>query len=555
MNRTRTMRLAAAATLLAAAGRAGAQVETAQFLETNEHGSFLRSTYRLPGVQPWVGDHEGRIALTTPRWVQDDGGLRWIPNEVSLGDDGAILFAGLGTNNQSLRLYGTGASQSVFDHTQTGSAGPFVAVADHAGVAAGMVVVDLDPGQEFAYEATVHVFSTTSSGTPAWSYAFPTTLNYFGGGVAISDDGSRILMWKADPHISKLRVETFDRQGNSISSGQLGYDANFHARQTRLSDDGRRAYFNILARSYIYDTTTGQMEYEHNIGASFDAHAFSGDGNRFAFGNFGYVRVFGETSPGVWSQLANYTTPSGTFVSRCALNRVGSRLGYLIQRYSPGYDQVSVGMYDVDAQSRLFEHLYDAAGTSNQLAASSCAIDDEGEYVSGSTWGDSFNATPEGFVFDAAGNATCEIDSRGSAMTSDMDAAGDVLAMGCKAVHANTFGNGGDVIVADAFPQELHVLGYARAGGTVELRVAQTGQRVQIAVCRELGNSNTPFGPSELNLNALLTTIGPITIPNGGLIRLIQIPGSLAGRIIHVQAGISGGNPHLTNKVSVRIQP
>lgn len=534
-------------------------LDVAHRVETNADGSFIRTIYRSGGQEVMIDDLHGRIALTTPRWIQDDGGASWIPSEMSLGDDGAMLFTGLGLNNESLRMQGTGSSQEVFDFDALNSENPYVNMADHAGLAAGMVIFDLDPGSEYEFEATGHVFTTTSDGTPAWSYTFPTTLNYFGGGVAVSDNGSRVLMWKADPHINKCRIEAFDAQGNSISSGQIGYESNgnffFNSRQTRLSDDGSRAYFNIGTHIYIYDVATATVLNDLDMGASFDSHAFSGDGKRFAYGYFGYFRVWGETSPGAWTQIAQRSFSGGTFVARCALNKDGSRLGYLNQRYTPNYDHIDVGLYNVDAQAVLFEHAYDAPGTTLQMFAAGCAVDDKGEYVAGASWGDSLNVTPEGFVFDAAGNATCEVDSRGSAFAMDIDSAGDVYAMGTKAVHANSFGRGGDIIVADAYPQDLHVLGYARAGGTIELRVAQTGQRVQVAVCRSLGNSNTPFGPSELNLGTLLTTIGPINIPNGGLIRNLTIPGNFAGRIVHLQGGVTGGNPHLTNKVSVRIQP
>jgi hypothetical protein len=212
-------------------------------------------------------------------------------------------------------------------------------------------------------------------------------------------------------------------------------------------------------------------------------------------------------------------------------------------------------MYDVNANSMMFNAPYDAPGTSFQLSARGCDIDANGDYVAGCSWGDSFGTTPEGFVYDSAGNVTAEIDTRGSANDCDLDAAGDVFAMGCKAVHANQSGNGGDVVCADAYEQDLHVTGFAKAGQQVTLRVARTGQQVQIAVCRSLGSSNTPLGRSELNLSTLIQTIGPVAIPNGGLNRLATIPNALAGQIVHLQAGITGGNNHLTNKVSVRVQP
>ena len=533
-------------------------VEVAHRAVTNENGAFTQTLYRSEGRVAVVDDQSGHIALNTPRWIQADGGLAWIPNEMSLGDDGAMVFTGLGLNNESLRMQGTGSSQEVFDFDALGSEGQYVNIADHAGLAGGMVVIDTDPGGGYDFEATVHIFKTTSTGTPEWSYTFPKTLNYFGGGVAISDDGSRVLMWKADPNIGKCRIEAFDAQGNSISSGQLGYGTNYHSRQTRLSDDGKRAYLNIGTHIYIYDVDSASVLNDLDMGASFDSHAFSGDGKRFAYGYFGYFRVYGETSPGVWTQIAQKTFPGSTFIARCDLNKDGSRIGYLNQRYSPNYDHIDVGLFDVNAQSVLFEHAYDAPGTTLQMFSSGCAVDEKGDYVAGSSWGDSFNTTPEGFVFDAAGNATCEIDSRGSAFAMDLDSAGDVFSMGCKATHANNFGNGGDIIIADAYPQDLHVLGYAQAGGQLELRVARTSQStqsVQVAVCRQLGNSNTPLGRSELDLSTLLTTIGPISIPNGGLVRTITVPGALAGKIVHLQGGVTGGNPHLTNKVSVRVQP
>lgn len=528
---------------------------TRQVLEVNEHGAFVRESYSDGRVM--LDPSQGSISMvTTPRWIDADNGLLWSSPMVALGDDGAILMAGKGLNNESVTMYGTGSSTPVFDFSTVGSEAPIVDVADHAGVAASMIVVDQDQGQGYDFEATVHVWTTTSNGTPAWSYTYPRTLNYFGGGVAVSDNGQVILTWKADPNINMLRVEAFTRNGNSISSGLLGYDTNIHSRQTRLSDDGSRAYFNIGARAYIYDVASGTVEYEHNIGASFDSHALSGDGKRFAFGNFGFFRVYEEISQGNWSQVATRSVGGGTFVAQVDLNADGSRLGYTVQRYSPAYDHIEIGMYDVDNSTELFNTAYDAPGTSFQLSVRGCEIDDAGDYVAGCSWGDSFGATPEGFVYDAAGNATCELDSLGSAFFCDLDSAGDVFAMGTKGAHANEFGNGGDVYCSDAYEQDLHVTGFARAGQTVTLQVARTGSSAQIAVCRSLGSSNTPLGQSELNLNTLLQTIGPVSIPNGGLNRVVTIPNGLAGQIVHLQAGISGGqNPHLSNKVSVRIQP
>ena len=54
-----------------------------------------------------------------------------------------------------------------------------------------------------------------------------------------------------------------------ISSGELfstsGSNTFFHSRQTRLSDDGSRAYFNIGTAVIIYNVTTGTEEFRTDV--------------------------------------------------------------------------------------------------------------------------------------------------------------------------------------------------------------------------------------------------------------------------------------------------
>ncbi|MBL1217781.1 MAG: hypothetical protein D8M59_09830 [Planctomycetes bacterium] len=542
-----------------------AEQDIRRFAEVDAGGARVVTEYQdaASGRTIQLSDDTGCMpeVVTSPNWVEADGGLAWICRDIAVGDNGAMVLAGKGLNNESLTMYNATSATPVWDFDALDSEDPIVSMAQRANRAAGMVIYDMDPGPDYDFEATVHVFSNTGDGTPEWSYTFPRTLNYFGGGTAVSDDGDVVLMWKADPNSQYLLVEAFRGDGTPISSGQVQtvYNGNvyFHARQTVLSDDGRRAYFNVGVEAVIYDVQTASVIYSHSINASFDSHALSGDGKTFAFGYFGYFEAWRETTPGNWNRVARQTQAGSTYVARLDLNDDGSRLGYQIQQYSPAYDHIEIGMYDVDNDVDMFHSSYDAPGTAYQLACAGVRVDQNGDSVAGISWGDSSHATPEGFVYDAAGNVTCEISARGSAFGIGFDADGDVLAMGTKAVHANEFGNGGDVMVADAYDKTLRIVGYPVRGGTINLEVPAVGQQVRIVVCSGLGVSNTPYGPTEVDLGTELRRLGPYAIPGQGLVLPIDIPNSnsLAGRALHFQALITGPGGELTNKVSIRVQP
>lgn len=501
----------------------------------------------------------GARTVTAPRWRQDDNGLAWIADAVAAGDNGAVVIAGKGLNNEGVTVYHAVDPQPIFDFSTLGSEYPVVALADRAPLAAALVVTDRDPGSAYDFEGVVDVWSTTGNGTPAWTYTFPRTVNYFGGGVTISDDGSIVLAWKADPISGTLLVRTFDGAGNLLASGALSVGTSFHSRQTRLSDDGTRAYFNIGAYAVIYDVLAGVEEYRHNIGASFDAHDLSGDGRRFAYGQFGYFRVYEETAPGVWSQIVHRSFSGSTYVGVVALNGDGSRCAFLNQRYAPAMDHFEVGVHDVVANSGIFLANWDAPGTAYQLSGRACRLDDAGDYAAFCSWGDSLNAVPEGLVYEVAtGTLSASLDSPGSANMIDLDADGDVMVMGTKAVHANTFGNGGSVFAMDAFDQDLHVLGWPQVGGAVSLTVPGGPAQAIFSACRALGATPTPLGVAEIDVNTELWRSPTLAVPPGGLNLAVSVPPNpaLAGMAVHLQGALLGpGYGRLTNKVSLRLQP
>jgi hypothetical protein len=373
--------------------------------------------------------------------------------------------------------------------------------------------------------------------------------------VAVSDNGNRIVA-AASNTTGFLHVRVWDRSGAALGSWDIAAAANL--RYGAIDDAGERLYAALYnGTALIYDLNTGALLHTQNIGASFDSHAISGDGKTIAYGTFSGIYVVQETSPGVWSQVAFRSNPSASYTGRVALNQDGSRAGFAMQRYSPAADYFEAGILDVSTGSDLNLQVFSAPGSAYQLNPSGLAMSDAGDVMVGGSWGDSLNATPEVFSMDDQGNLLGSVDLPGSVFAIDMDADGDVVLAGSKAVHANTFGNGGAMTCIDAADQTLHMSGYPQQGGFLNVESPAGANALTFSVTTSLGNSMTPFGMSELDISTELTRMGPNTIPTGGMSIPLSIPtrASLAGLLIHVQGVRFGAINELTNKVSIRLLP
>lgn len=533
--------------------QAAPPAQTSEYLEVTPQGAFVRTGQGPIGAHDLGSKHQ---MVTGSRWEIGDGGLAWIGYGTDIGDNGGVVMASRGLNNEGVTVWTSFSQDELFADDMLDSQTPQVAVADRAPFAASMEIQDMDPSANYDYEASVDFYSTLGDGTAEWSYVFPRTLNYFGGGVAISNDAKIVVAWKADPNTGDLLIEAFDQLGNSVSSGTLNDGASFHARQARLSDDGSRAYFFIGTSAYIYDVFAGAQIHSHYIGASFDSHAFSGDGKTFAYGTFGSLRVYRDNGAG-WS-LHHTQSMSGGYVARLDLDADGNRLGYLNQQYSPAMDRIDVGMIDLDTNTLMFNDGLSAPGTSFQLAASGIELNDDGDVLVGCSWGDSLNTTPEAFAYDDAGNMTASIDLGGSAFGISVGPDGEVAAAGSKAVHANTFGNGGAITCFDPFEQNFHLDGVTRQGNIVNLMYLVTPNYATMGFSAGLAPSPTPLGVFDIDLNALLHQQTFPVPPGSGVVPMaVPTNPALAGQDVHIQGyqTYGPGNNVMTVKASTRIYP
>lgn len=491
-------------------------------------------------------------AVSGPRWQQTDSGLAWIGSSAAVGDSGAAAIAGKDLNNEAISCWATGSDTPIFDHSVNGAWVVKAAIADRNNRAAGLVNYDLG-GSNF--QATVSVWDSSGNGTADWSATMPTTGNVISSTISVSDDGDRIVA-AVSSSAGLLHLRVWDRNGLLIGSWDIAAAANM--RYGAIDDSGSRFYAALYnGTALIYDLNTGALLHTESIGATFDSHAISGDGKTIAYGTFSGLYVVRETSPGVWGQVAFRANPGSSYTSRATLNQDGTRAGFGVQRYSPAYDHIEVGIFDVTSGLDLNSQMFDAPGTAYQLVMSGVVLNDAGDVLAGCSWGDSLNATPEVFTLDDQGNLLGSVDLPGSAHSVDIDPDGDVVLAGSKAVHANVSGHGGAITCIDAADQTLHMSGYPQLGGSLNLESPAGANALTFSVTTSLGNSMTPFGMSELDIATEIMRVGRTTIPVGGLSRPLLIPThpSLAGMLVHVQGVRFGTINELTNKVSLRLLP
>jgi len=491
-------------------------------------------------------------ASTGPRWQEDDAGLAWIGQRVAMGDSGAWMVGAKELNNEMVTAYATGSSTPLFDFSVVGASVVRPAASNRSGTLAALATFDQGG---FSFQSTVYSWDRMSGGTPTWTAILPVTGNVIAGFVDVNHDGSRTVAAVSNTN-GTTHIRVFDRAGVVVNSYDLAASANI--RYGAIDATADRLYLGMYnGFCEIYDLNTGTLLHSRSLGGSFDAHAFSADGKTFAYGNFGGTFVAQEISPGVWSTVASRGGPGGTYVGQVALNANGSRCGFAVQRYTPNYDHLEIGMIDVVSGADLFVNNLDAPGTTAQLIASGLKMDGKGDYLAGISWGDSLNITPEVFVYDATGALTSSVDTPGSAFGLDMDQDGDVLAAGTKAVHANNFGNGGSIWAVDAFEQDFHIVGFPQLGGTLSFETPDGANSFAYIISSGLDDTLTPFGIRQVDLGLSVLTTTAVPIPVGGLSISATIPviPGLLGTTYHAQGIRLDVNNTLTNKVSFDLVP
>lgn len=526
----------------------------------------LLSLAAQAGAAPAAQD-VGRV-----RWSHFDEGASWVPDDISVGDDGAAVFAGLLHNAPDLRLFPGGSAEPVF--ATLPDVGLFtlrtkVALADSAPVAVSLTTHQTTSGsQDPDIVAIVRAYDVTGDGQPLWEHVLPESDWNTTPGVAVSDEGDVVLVWWSVEDLGGMLVTAWDADGAQISQSVIPHaNGSLWPDEAALSRDGSTALFSLplLGQAVVYDVPAGKVKASVVDNGIFSGHALSGDGRRIAGVHWdfqvGYrLRVYELDAQDQPVPIFEEIYSEDSFrVPAVALDHDGSRVAYSVQKVNPT-TAFTIHLRDLDAGQELFAKKFGAPKSTLQLWGIALQLDDAGETVACANWGDSLNKTPEVLALDDQGNVLVGVDARGSALYVDLSRDGELLAAGCKATHATLFGSGGDVYLVETRANRLRLEGTPRLGEELELSVHADPEFDRAILLASDALADAPLGDLRLDVSAGRRVLGTYALQSGQLETRFEIPLAfeLAGTAAHFQAVLvddDTGARKVTNKVSVRFLP
>lgn len=363
-------------------------------------------------------------------WVYND--VASIPESVALGDGGDDSWVGHWLNDERVSHFDT-----------TGSGTPTFAyslVSENPDVVGVSAAADRSFAAVISWNASssvrIRAFTEAGGATPLWTYDFGAGFNNSGQhGVDVNDDGSVIAACAYDGTNSKVAI--LDDTGAQVNSTTVaGYCSG-----VELSGDGSRFVVTAGANAIVYDTATMTQLYSLGASGSGGYHRISRDGSAIACGGFN-IRAAREVS-GVWTTVYNGTGSNQWFGWGVALSGDGETLFTVAHNYIQNYLPNEHRLVDLTSGSQIASWTYTGTGAW-QNSVVGCQANDDGTVFAAASWGDQGNTQPEVRIFDRTLAMIGSIDTDGSPFDLSMTPDGNFVLVGTKAVHANTFGSGGN---------------------------------------------------------------------------------------------------------------
>ena len=400
---------------------------------TTHEGTFL-----VPAMFELDGPYPNPPQPTSVLW-QYANPFFMVPESVSLSPTVSTLWVGNWLNNvrlQKFALPGDGTPIDVKFSPGSGHASRAAKDAD--------LCVWLE-GTAFTGPYTLSAFRSTSN-TEIWSYPFDPSFNngfYAKDAMRVSRDGAKVVIglnaYDQNTQINLGRLFVLD--GNTGALLQT-WDTNLFIGGLDLSDDGSLAWVQASAQGFLVDTATGAVLFNQTVSGAGGRPAMSGNGDVLALGGFN-LRAWKKVG-GVYQNFLNFTAPTSWFGWGLGVSRDGSTIGAMSHDYNANYLNTVTRTWDVATGTMLGSYFTFGGGASQDSIVAGIFTDDGSRFTVAS-WGTDDNAHPEVMIFDRNVNLMSWVDTPGSPFGLDMTGNGQYVAVGSKAVHANTFGNGGHV--------------------------------------------------------------------------------------------------------------
>ena len=399
--------------------------------------------------------------LTPPGllWSFNDNGQGWIGTTVALGDHGGQVFSELHKNVQAAVLL------SAFDHDPASplwsdpalnTDGRKVASSEDSDlhIAVHEVVVGLQRRVELeAYRS--------ASSQPVWNYTF-TPLIAGGSNVGVSRDGERVVACIYNANAARVELAIFDGEaGALLSYTLLPVTGALHAFD--LSADGTTLLVTADTTLHVIDIASATVAFSVDVATSLDAAAISGDGDVLACGGFNWMRVWERNSSGTWATTFTRFVPGSNYVGALDVSRDGSTIAYAFTYYD-AFLTVRVEAFDVATKVVTMSDVVTGIGILQNIVGDVAVCADGSRFAVG-LWGDAVNSVPELRYYARNQNAPLStVDMPGSVFAVAISPDGRHVAAAGKAVHANTLGNGGSIVLFDSGNADFRLEGLPRIG-------------------------------------------------------------------------------------------
>lgn len=487
-------------------------------LEVTAEGAFERRRYGETVV-----DASTSQALTAAGtlWTHTSGGAAWIGTAVSIGDVGGQVFTEYDLNNEAAELFSAYDTDPPTPVWSDGSPlGTEFRMVDSASATDTHIAIDqvILGGDGTTRQAVLRKYSSGSA-TPDWTYTFAPIINA-AGKCAISRDGQTIVAAIMNSNTLSVEIAVFGPgSGTPTSYTVLPPGTSTSLRGWDLSADGSTLYFTQGVIVHIFDVATQTVSFTTSVGASFDSHAISGDGSVFAFGNFGNIRVW-EKSGASYTNTITKTLSGSNYVAMIDISDDSSTVAYAWYFYSPGLT-VQVNALDVASGNvTMTDTVTGTGGFQNTVGGVSCSAD--GSRFAVGLWGDQGNVAEEIRVYSSTQNAALHTSNLpGSVFSIDISADGQRVVAGSKAVHANTFGNGGQIDLVDTGDEDFILRGTPSIGTNVAYEVHGTPGVPALLLTAPLPEDPPKIFPGVGTLyvkRSLITITSLGTIPGGGVL-------------------------------------
>lgn len=432
--------MSVAVTALAAVS-AQAQQGTRQVFHIDDQGARVE---RLSGTIEGGAAHAGATRGQEVLWQYHH--VLGIANTVAIADSANDTWGALELNAERMLAFdtdGDGTPVYEFEFEAETPDGASVASAEDGSLGV-LFTSTLSNGVK------VRAFTKAGGNTPVWTYDFPAGVDGVSHNAAtvhwvdVSADGSIVATVGTNLTTSEAYVAILD---GATGAELVGAWFTPVISAVELSDDGSRAILTQGATALVVDTSNLQVLHSFSVIGSGSFHRLSRDGRVAVAGGFNYV-AWREDEGGNWQLVLNRTSVNNWF-GGMAVSGDGQTMFVVSHNYL-NYLELTYRVIDLNTGVEIAQTTTTGAGVW-QDAVKVAQVSDDGEVLAICSWGTQDNVHPEVQVFDRDLNLIGGVDLPGSAFHMDLSRDGSRLAVAGKGVHANEFGNSGDIVAYQVF--------------------------------------------------------------------------------------------------------